>query len=254
MNLRLIHELFAYKKSDVCVFLGSGPSISAITSEEWSRIKQYDTWAVNNWIYHPHIVPDFYHVEVKWYDYPIVSERFREKYRAYKQTKFLFEKGKSIRTKPLHMVVGDMPHKFEYSLVKRDTHRTHAVFSANYVMDSKKLTKSYDISLTTLIELIGRFGYKYIVLFGVDLNDSYYFWTGGDPKYGKVHHQTNKEHEGKDPKLPHNTHKVKDFIVDFNKRWLLPNGREMFVGHTKTLLYPELNHIDILSLSITQPK
>ena len=199
-------------------------------------------------MYHPFFVPNFYHIEVKHYDYGIVYDRILEKRNLYYDTNFLFQKGKHIKSKPLHMVAGDLPHKFDYELVKRDTHRTHPVWNANYLMNSTKITKSYDVSLTTLIELMGRFGYKYIVLYGVDLYDSRYFWTGHDPKYGKVHHQTNKEHEHKDPKLPHNTFKIKDFIIDFNKRHLLPNGKEMFVGHTKTLLYPELKCIDILSL------
>ena len=34
----------------------------------------------------------------------------------------------------------------------------------------------------------------------------------------------------------------KNNIIDFNKRWMILNGKEILVGHTDTMLYPELNH------------
>jgi len=242
-----LSQMFQYKESDIAVVLGSGQSINRISKAEWKAIiHKTDTWAMNNWVYHPTVVPKFYHVEAKWYNYNLLRERLEEKRSQYHNTKFLFEKGKGIRhpqqgSKWLHMVADGFPYKFEYPMKKRDPKRTHPVYSADYTMDGVYLTKSYDMSMTCLLELLYKFGYKWVVLYGVDLTNSYYFWSGHEAKYGQVHHQTNKAHEGKDPKLPHNTALISDFIVDFHERRFKPSNREILVGHTKTALWPRLD-------------
>jgi hypothetical protein len=90
-------------------------------------------------------------------------------------------------------------------------------------------------------------GYEEIIIFGIDLSNSYYFWSDGGKEFGETHHKWNKQHEGKDPAQPHATYKIKDFIVDFNERWMKPNGRSLYVGHKNTLLYPEVEFKDITS-------
>jgi len=244
-----IRNLSAFKKSTIAFLLGSGQSIRRIADEEWEIIKRHDIWTVNNWIYHPFIIPDFYHVEAKKYNFEVLQRRFREKKESYKLVKFIFPRKKTLRMRrkeriPLSYIVPDSMMKFEYSLRSRDIGRTHNPFNADYVMDGVLLTKSYDMSMTILFELLYKFDYEVVVLYGIDLLDSYYFWTNWK-ECGEVHHQTNKEHEGKDPNSPHNTIRIKDFIIDFNNRWMIPNGREIFVGHTRTGLHPELDFVDI---------
>lgn len=253
MILRPLNEIFQHKKSDIAVFLGSGSSINRITSEQWKKIESLDKWTINNWVYHPSIVPDFYHIEVKWYDVLLVKERLQEKRHLYENTNFIFRKGKHVKLEngtyvPVCSVVEGFKNVFEYEVIIRGGKYAPIPCNADYKIQKDILTLSYAVSLPSVIELIYKFGYKCVVFFGVDLLNSYYFWTGGDPKYGKVHHQTNKEHEGKDPNLPHNTVKVKDFIVDFNQRWMIPSGKEFVVGHKDTLLYPELRCVDLETL------
>ena len=245
MSLQDINQLYKHKSSSVCVLLGSGKSINKISEAKWKILQNFDLWAINNWIYHPFIVPDFYHVETKHYGYDILQRRFQEKQEAYKNTKFIFPKGKWIKSatgnpRKLSAVVSEDFNRFEYQIKARDSKRTHNPFTADYKMNPCFYTKSYDMSITALFEMLFLFKYEKIILFGIDLIDSYYFWTGGNPKYGEVHHQTNKAHEGKDPNRPHNTYKIKDFIIDFNERWMKPVGREILTGHKKTSLYPDL--------------
>jgi len=251
-SLRSLSELYQYKKSDICVFLGSGPSINKISSKEWVAIKKCDIWTINNWIYHPFIVPDFYHVEVKKYNYDILKRRFEEKHEIYRNVKFLFRMKKKSGSNAA--VVGNMPYKFGYSLKNRDQKRKMPVFNADYKINKDILTKSHCISITLLLELIYKMGYQMVVFYGVDLYDSRYFWTGGNSIYGEVHHQTNKEHENKDPNSPHTTYKIKDFIVDFHRRWMAPGKRRFVVGHKNTLLFPELEYVDICSMNIMDKK
>jgi hypothetical protein len=238
-----IQELWQYKKSNVAVFLGSGISIRDITDEQWKKIFTYDVWTVNNWVYHPSVVPHFYHIELKYYDFDIVKRRFLEKHDQYKNTKFIIPENKPNLADALPL---DFPYIFSYKFVHRNRLERKCI-DANYdVMDSFVITKNYEASLTSMLEIMYRFGYEKIILYGVDMNNSYYFWTGGDLIYGEVHHQTNKEHEGKDPHLPHQTHHIKDFIIDFNQRFMLTQNREIFVGSTKSALYPNIKFTEIM--------
>jgi hypothetical protein len=247
-------HLQQHKKSDVAVFLGSGSSINEISQEEWDCIKQCDIWTVNNWIYHPDIVPDFYHIEVKHYNYKLMQMRLAEKWEQYMNVNFIFPEGKTIKIPaigklPLRGVALGFEHIYEYKLIVRDRKRTHKPFNAKYEPNHVCLTKSYDMSVTAVFELMWKLGYQRIITFGIDLMNSYYFWTGGDPIYGKVHHQTNKAHENKPPEDPHATYPIKDFLIDFNKRWFRKQDREgIFVGHTSTALYPELPLINLEDL------
>jgi len=247
-------NLSEYKKSDTCVLLGSGPSICNITPEEWEVIEKYDSCAVNNWVYHPTFVPKFYFIETKWYGYDIIRRRLQEKFEAYKDVVFLFPREKKIRnprekgkgTQLLRDVAKGFKRRVEYNLVSRDRKRTHPIYTADYVIRPDRFTKSYDMSITCVFEFLLRMGYSRIILYGIDLLTSWYFWTGNDFKYGEVHHQWNKEHEDKDPILPHNTHKIKDFIIDFNERWMKPYHKEIVIGHIDTALYPRLRYVNIL--------
>ena len=244
--------LIAQKNSDTAILLGSGQSINRITDAQWDKIIPQDIWAVNNWVYHPFIIPYFYHIEAKWYNYKILQKRLKEKQFLYQDVCFIFPKSKLIQ---LHD--GDRPllrdivpfdcARYEYDLIGRDKKRTHTPFTSDYEMDNRKLTKSYDMSITLIFEMLYKFGYDRIITFGIDLHNSYYFWTGKSA-CGEVHHQTNKAHENKNPEEPHATHRVKDFIIDFNKRWMKPFNRSIGVGHQDTDLYPHLPYVPVEDL------
>lgn len=238
MKILTLAHLKACRNSDIAVFLGCGPSINEVTENGWSNIIKHDVWAINNWVYHPTIVPNFYHIEVKHYDFDIMRKRLEQKKEKYKDVNFILPKQSSFQICPRGSKI------YTYKTKSRDPKRTHRPFNAKYKpIGGSVLTKSYDMSITALFELLYRFRYSLIILIGIDLYDSRYFWTGGNPKYGEVHHQWNKEHEGKDINLPHNTYRIKDYIVDFNKRWMIPKERKICVGHKETMLYPELDYI-----------
>jgi len=232
-------------KSQTAVILGSGPSINDIDTNEWAHLKYAcDSWAINNWVYHPTFIPNFYMIETKWYGYDILVRRFIEKQTSYSDVKFLFQRNKQIKMRDgslryIRNVVWRDAERFEFDVVSRDSKRTSRITDANYSYHPNALTKSYDCSMTHLLELVDRVGYKRIVLYGVDLSNSFYFWSDGDPKYGEVHHLTNKAHENKPPTDPHNTALIYDFIVDFRRR-LNYNGCELLVGSKRSALYPDL--------------
>jgi hypothetical protein len=241
-----IREALSLRCCENAVFLGSGRSILDVSPAMWIRIiNNFDIWTVNNWVYHPSVVPDFYHIECKWYNYELMQKRVYEKRKMYANCNFIFPWRKTVKMKDgtilrLCDVAPLGSKKFHYRAQARDIRRTHQTFNADYRPTIKAVTKSYDMSLTSVMELMHHFGYRDVILFGVDLKDSYYFWSDGDERYGEVHHKSNKEHEGKDPESPHATWKIKDFIVDFHRRHCEPVGRGIYVGHKNTLLYPDL--------------
>ena len=50
------------KNSDEAVILGSGPSINDLDEK---YLKGKDIWTSNMWYFHPTIIPDFWHMEIK---------------------------------------------------------------------------------------------------------------------------------------------------------------------------------------------
>jgi hypothetical protein len=79
-------------------------------------------------------------------------------------------------------------------------------------------------------------GYNKMVLHGHDYSHSRYFWFNGDSKWGEVHCRYNKESKTKKDSDPHHTIRVLDFISDFNKRHMIPKGREIYIGSAKSML------------------
>lgn len=233
----IIENLNKYKRSDVAVLFGSGSSIGSLTPADWDALKRYDTWTLNDFVYHNFIFPRFYFLQPKWYDFRLLKSEFEKKKKYYKETIFLYHRDKQIdvegQVRYPQEVVGEENIKIGFVLRKRRP------LDANYEFDEDALTCTHNASISFCIETIFRLEYESLVLYGVDLHDSKYFWS--DPKkYPNVHHRTNKEHE---PDEPHRTYRIKDFIFDFNARRF---RGQMFVGHKDTALYPELNYLDLL--------
>ena len=112
------------------------------------------------------------------------------------------------------------------------------IINADYIMDETVLTHSYNVSLTLIIEALYKMGYEKVILYGVELTNSKYFWTDNleiDPVYVR----TNK---GNKPDCFHTTYFIKDYIIDFNERFMKPLKREIVVGTKDTLLFPELKY------------
>jgi len=228
------------KKSNTAVFLGSGSSINDITPEQWIRINQYDTWAVNNWCYHP-FVPNFYHLEVKKYNKDLVRKRIEEKGNLYKKVNFIINKERSY----LIGVVGLNRKIYNYYMDKINMKKTTEV-PRNYIPNPSfnRLTCNLNSSFTMILELLWKMQYEKIIIFGMDMKDSKYFWTGR-PEYGETHCQWNKDHRGSKATDPHAGAHIKNFIIWFNNTVLKRHNSKIYVGYKETLLYPEIEYMEI---------
>lgn len=226
-------ELCKLKGSKVAIFLGCGSSINRITKEQWKRIRTFDTWASNFFIYHD-FVPKFYHLELKSgipEHLRIWRERKRSKGKKYREVVFV------IKSDEPHLIkaIGEHKHIYCYKRVKGKCDPKALIHPAI-------VTHNCQASLTVVLELLKRFDYKKIILFGVDLKDSRYFWTD-DSKYGQVHDNTNSG-QARD-KLHTTAPKVLKYLYGFNKYKM---GGNLYVGHKDTLLYPGLTYVDIESV------
>lgn len=228
-----LSELYKHKGSDVAVFLGCGSSINRITDAQWRKIRTFDTWTSNFFIYH-NFVPKFYHLELKSglpEHLRIWREKRQGKGEKYAKVVFVIMKDR----KHLIDAIGEHEHIYCYE-------RVEGKCDPREPFHPTIVTHRCIASFTLILELLKKFDYKKIVLFGVDLRDSLYFWTD-DPKYGEVHANTNS---GRKHGVAHTTaHRVLEYIYGFNEYKMRGN---LYIGHKDTLLYPRLGHIDIRSI------
>jgi len=249
-------EVYKHKGSNVAIFLGCGKSINKITEAQWRKISQFDTWTSNNFIYHD-FIPKFYHVEIKR----------NKNFNTWKQWRKI--KGKSYDK--VIFIVKDHP-KRKFLLEAVDIDRSRFVYGYHlkkinnrakgikptYKIKNSHLTCNCNASFTMILEMLYKFEYKTVILFGVDMKDSRYFWSdmsvtvgGKGPrrtiKYKgmKVHCNTNKDHV---PNQPHTTAHLVPYIIGFSNRYMESIGGKIYVGNKDTLLYPGLSYIDILEL------
>ncbi len=238
--MKPIKELWKEKTSDIAILLGTGSSIDEI--DKWDKILEHDTLCMNNWVYHPTVVPKWNSLELKHYDFEIQKKRLEEKWDlGWSNVCYL------LPSERASYISGAIGHPGEakiyvYTHTKRGLHPkvdSRTKINADFDPDDGRLYKSYDSSVTTMIHLLYLMGYKYIILYGLDMKNGLYFWSNGG--CGLTHCKTNKDHEGRDPNIPHNAAHIKDFIIDFNRRHMVPKKRKIFVGNKSTSLYPHLS-------------
>jgi len=236
-----VKNIFQYKKSETAVLLGSGPSINEISESQWGYIRKCDSWALNNWIYHPTFVPNFYHLELRSFNFEIFKEHMKKKRKLYAQTKFIIPANKPRATE----AVSGHKYIFTYDFIQsghRAKRKPPLEVNVEYEMDKHKVTNRYWTTISVVLDLLYKFNYSTIYLYGVDLHTSEYFWADR-PECEPTHYKTNKNLPSDHP---HSIYFIKDFIIGFNKKFLKPKGIKMFVGTKKTALYPDIPYKEIL--------
>lgn len=241
MKTKPLKEIYKKKGSDTAVLLGSGPSIRDITDKQWNKISEFDVWAVNNFLYHWFTDINFYHTYIKTFDKDVWKKRKIEKGDAYKDTNFIIKKDKRDI---LLDIIGNEKNIYEYTMVKQNIKRKSIIPIYSESPDLNVLICNLNATITVIMELFYKFRYKEVILFGVDMNTSEYFWSNG--KYGETHCVFNKDHEkGRVIDQPHNTIHVKEFIIWFSEVKMKTIGGRFYVGNKNTVLYPHLEYKEI---------
>jgi hypothetical protein len=148
------HEL--QKMDDEAIFLGCGPSINDLDE---TFLDNKDVWANNNFILHPRIIPDFYHLELKEHrNGPMVRKLISDKRDQYSRTNWILNQDRPYLLNAVKPEWFD--RIFQYSNIP--------VYCLS--------------SVTIIVQIMMSLGYEKIYFAGVDLNTSEYFWTD-DPSY-----------------------------------------------------------------------
>lgn len=185
-----------YKTSDTIFILGSGSSINQLTPEQWDIIRQHDSLGFNFWPFH-HFVPTLYMFEFFNRNFEKIEQLMdllMLKSESYKNTpiiaKDLHNFSDSEKLALLSMIPGALkPNVFaaidflrigspdSRSLKKSLKYmKLFGVFSKTE--NCEYLLNNYTGSLLPITYLCYKYGYKNIVLCGVDLNNNEYFYDG----------------------------------------------------------------------------
>lgn len=194
------NPLGAIKKSDTLFILGSGASINTLSEEEWQAIRAADSAGFNFWPIHAHI-PSLYVVEVcavplgQEENYRRYCELMRLRSDAYGNTPILIKDGERVEAQWLAEYVGNFPQILwpnislawdweipgdeESALVERIRRWESCglIMGQAAPLVRKRATVSYIVLLAL------RAGYRNIVLCGVDLDNNDYFYRLREAEY-----------------------------------------------------------------------
>jgi hypothetical protein len=251
------------RKSDTAIFFGCGPSINDITEDDWGVLKKYDSWAINFFLYHDFIVPDFYYRGCG------KTDKFFDKFKdhwnnkregPYKDTKFITKadhKGKISRMNIDEVYIVRLHHSWKQALrsvgeralgsIGNYEQLLHKHALANFRILDNSIYFYGRATLCFILVLMYQMGYKEIIIYGNDLNSKLYFWSDRDRK--DIHWQWAKQTlkcKARKKSGPHpNIISVTTFIPWFNEKYM--NNR-IFVGSKKTLLFPDMPYKSIEEL------
>ena len=244
-----------YKKSDTIFILGSGSSVNDLTEENWMAINRHDSIGFNYWLIHE-FVPTFYFIEPSAY-----SERFQavldllrrrsrecDKMPIICEYKNWYNSGRTFQQIPTEVEKNAYlyaPYYLRTRLSKIVSAflrygRFIGFFGNNNV--NSIIHHRATLSATVMFAVIG--GYQNIVLTGIDLNSSSYFWEDKPEKYRNQslprNIQSSNIHRTVDPDATDEEKAIPiDKYLDILDRVVLqPNGIKVFMASKKSKLYP----------------
>lgn len=243
-------DIQKYKSSDTLFIMGSGASINDFQEQEWELIKKHDSMGINFWLIHD-FVPTYYMfeptrdmqrlntflklIELKTDDYKQIPFLVKdvEHYSHLNLSKF----PDAIKPNLYVPYKFSLPGNNELSLTK--SLKLTALLNL-YKIKSLLLFKR--ASLSTAISFGFKMGYKEIVLCGVDLNNTQYFYENTI-----YHHrnlpiptsgQTGLIHKTLDPN--EGSVNIQEVISVINRYLLNSNGIKLYIGSKSSALYPML--------------
>jgi hypothetical protein len=251
---RTRRSFFLNKNKDKVFFiLGGGSSINLITKEKWDFIAKNTSLGINYWFVHD-FEPDF-----------LMIEGFRKKYvnsALYNWT--VCELTGYIKKSRSVLLLKDAYHSYFpwIDIAKICPEKTFLISyfdvpgASNSERDmSIKMTRAvgghkvipiFSRASVTLAMSIGLLlGYKKIVLCGIDLNDTKYFWES--PDFNKSSNKTMPPETGQKSSGTHSTvdQAVNEITVDrsilmMTDQFFKPLGVEVYVASETSLLFPKL--------------
>lgn len=246
-------KIKSYKKSDTLFILGSGPSINAISDEQWSHISKHDSIGFNTWFVHD-FVPSLY---------------VFQKGEGDRLLKILESKKDEYKEVPIILRGNDLAAgKIDAKLIENSILRQMKIFFLKEYfihpncqinpMDLFDYAKSIGVlnfntitpfilknkvSIGLILSLAYEMGYKKIVLCGTDMKDASHFWDYPPndilkQKYDIVPFGKDDINDWTNNEIYSTT--IPDNIVAFSNWVNKEAGVEVFIANENTLLYPSL--------------
>jgi hypothetical protein len=175
------------QKSDTVFIFGSGYSLNDLSPEDWKYFEQHDTLGFSGFIYQKWIRVD-YHLIRGWVEYRVGSLKWQEHTQDF---------AKTLNANPyfdntIFLLQGDYLGQFcnsliGYRLLREGSrifrYRTDRIQGPPH-RDVNKGIRHFHGTLSDTVSLAYALGWKKIVLVGVDLYDSRYFWLKPDETLG----------------------------------------------------------------------
>lgn len=248
--------------SDTLFILGSGSSVMNLTDENWEEINTHDSLGFNAWSLHD-FVPTFYAIETSKNKFiaELRKEHLNDRLDEYKDT--------PIFVQYQHMLMAGVNYN-NINLPKKNVY-----YNAPYMPNTTNLRvlndligrliakkekgfcelMHYSSSLSYMIGLGYLMGYKKIVLLGIDLDNSGYFFeheTANDRSqaFSRIYQNEIRAKNKLSKEGSHSTVSKKvtaqygclpiDIFVGEVKDALNGVGVELYIGNGKSRLHPML--------------
>lgn len=179
------------KKNKDAVFLGCGPSINELNKE---FLVGKDVWANNNFILHPEIIPDFYHLELKEHrNGPTFRKYIEKRKKEYLNTNWILNGNR----------------RYLLDVISPE------VFKNIFLYNNIKVYCEASVSI--IFQIMMSLKYENIYVCGIDLYSCEYFWTYDDKINVPSIINTCKPDERKTNSLhPTQERNIAEFIKEIN--------------------------------------
>ena len=257
-----------YRKSDTLFIMGSGGSICTYTKKMWDTIRSHDSFAFNFWPVHD-FIPTYYQVEIAQasVDRAAMNAKvLNHRKDAYANVPILL---KSMHIVPERLVA--FFSRLDPSLRKNmyvsfvlpmpglgPRSRSYAIKwleRAGVYEENKprKISFCWASSVVSMLNLAVHWGYRKLVLCGVDLTDSRYFYEVDADYYIKQNvplpdnifnaaetHHINTAERLLDDSPDWGSVKLKATLQILDEVVLKPRGIHMHVALKSSALYPDI--------------
>lgn len=238
-----------YKKSDTIFILGSGSSINELNKDQWEMIKKHDSFGINFWLIHSH-VPTYYMFESgeDKERYETLIKLLQLKKHQYSHVPFII---KNIENPNLDLnpITEELRLNFYsgYELVipgrlESSLHKSIKLIKKFKILELQNIFLFKRASLSQALSFSLKAGYKNIVFCGVDLNNINYFYENDDYKNKNIPipKKIQSESVHKTISETYGQITINKVILSLNNYLLKPNDIKLYIGSTKSALYPNL--------------
>jgi hypothetical protein len=236
-------ELRAARRSDTVFIFGSGASLNDLSTAEWSHFARHDVFGFNLFYYARwipvgfHLLRGTYYGDLRWQTYANeVAAEIRTN-PCFAETIVILQEEYTAELGNTLIGSGVLPTRnriFRYRTARADGLPTHSF------REGLRHTAG---TLTDAVNCAYLLGWKHIVLVGVDLYDSRYFFLpadqtlGQDPATGTTIGVERNAWRGQTAAEPHNTARIG--IIELMAQWrpaLASEGIGLSVYNPRSLL------------------